>query len=128
MKLMALSLALMAAAPAFAADPVLGNWTTQPDDNGHFGLVTIAPCGEAICGKLVRAYDGKGQPIASDAVGRQIIWDMHPAGNGKYADGKVWAPDRDKTYNSKMTLAGDRLDVYGCILGFCRSQSWTRAR
>lgn len=128
MKSLAFALGLLAAAPALAADPVLGNWTTQPDDNGHFGLVAIDNCGTMICGRLVRAFDGKGQPIASDAVGRQIVWDMHPAGGGKYADGRIWAPDRDKTYNSKMVLSGDRLDVYGCILGFCRSQTWQRAR
>ena len=35
----------LTAAPALAADPVLGTWKTQPGDDGHFGLVTMAPCG-----------------------------------------------------------------------------------
>lgn len=114
------------APPAFAADPVIGTWQTQPGDDGHFGAVAIAPCGDRICGELVRAYDAAGKPIASKAVGRQIVWDMRAAGGGRYTDGEIWAPDRDKTYASKMTLSGDTLKVYGCVFGICRGQTWTR--
>lgn len=125
MKSLLLALGLMAS-PAFAADPVVGTWQTQPGDDGHFGAVAIAPCGERICGALVRAYGEAGKPIASDAIGRQILWDMRAAGDGTYADGKIWAPDRDKTYSAKMTLSGDSLKVYGCVFGICRGQTWTR--
>lgn len=125
--LAALAVSLAVAGTALAADPVVGSWKTQPDDNGHFGLVDVKPCGALICGTLLHAYDGTGKEIASTAVGRKIIWDMRPAGDGKYADGQIWSPDRDKTYTSKMTLSGDSLKVSGCVLGFCRSQTWTRA-
>ncbi|SFD27843.1 DUF2147 domain-containing protein [Tropicimonas isoalkanivorans] len=117
----------LAAAPAFAGDPVVGTWKTQPDDNGHFGLVAIAPCGDRICGKLTRAFGEKGKPVASDTVGRQIVWNMRPEGAGKYEGGRIWAPDRDKTYNGRMELSGARLKVSGCVLGLCRGQTWTRA-
>jgi uncharacterized protein (DUF2147 family) len=116
------------AGAAQAADPVLGAWKTQADDNGKFGVVTLEPCGQAICGTITRAYDAAGQPIASPTVGRRMIWDMVPAGGGAYEGGKVWAPDRDKVYNSRMTLSGDRLKVEGCIIGICRGQTWARAR
>lgn len=125
--LAALAVSLALAAPALAADPVMGTWKTQADDNGHYGLVRFAPCGAMICGTLVHAYDGSGREIASTAVGRAIIWDMRPAGDGTYGGGKIWAPDRDKTYSSKMALSGDDLEVSGCVLGFCRGQTWTRA-
>jgi uncharacterized protein (DUF2147 family) len=117
-----------AAAPAFA-DPVEGTWRTRPDDNGNFGHVRIAACGAKLCGTLVRAFNGQGQPIESPNVGKQIVWDMEPQGNGQYANGKIWAPDRDKTYRSKMELNGNTLSVSGCVLGgaICRSQQWTRA-
>ncbi|ANT60880.1 imidazoleglycerol-phosphate dehydratase [Salipiger sp. CCB-MM3] len=118
----------LAATPALAADPVLGTWQTQPGDEGHFGFVTMAPCGSKICGTLSRAFDATGKPIPSDTVGRQIVWDMQPEGAGKYASGRIWAPDRDKTYTSKMEIAGDRLKVYGCVFGICRSQTWSRVR
>lgn len=118
----------LVATPALAADPVLGTWQTQPGDDGHFGFVTIAPCGSKICGTLSRAFDADGSTIPSDTVGRQIVWDMQPEGAGKYDSGRIWAPDRDKTYNSRMELAGDRLKVYGCVFGICRGQTWSRVQ
>ncbi|WP_424934784.1 DUF2147 domain-containing protein [Amaricoccus macauensis] len=123
-----LAVSLVLAAPAHAADPVIGSWKTQPDDNGHFGFVDVEPCGAEICGTLVHAFDNSGNEIASGAVGRKIIWDMQPAGGGKYGNGQIWSPDRDKTYASKMALSGDTLKVSGCVLGLCRSQTWTRGK
>ena len=55
---------------------------------------------------------------------------MAAKGGGAYGGGKVWAPDRDKTYNSKMQLSGDSLAVSGCVLGgiICRASDWTRVK
>ena len=118
------SLAL--AAPALA-DPIYGTWKTIPDDNGNFGHIQVAACGAKICGKLVKSFDGAGQSIASENNGRNIIWDMEAQGGGSYGGGKVWAPDRDKTYNSKLELSGNKLKVSGCVLGICRDGgTWTR--
>ena len=130
MKILVLALGLLAAGAtgAAAADPVLGVWQTQPGDDGAFGQVTMADCGGTLCGTLTRAFDAAGKPKDSDRIGRKIVWDMTPEGGGAYGGGKIWAPDRDKTYNSKMMLAGDRLTVSGCVLGICRSQIWTRVR
>jgi len=111
------------------ADPVEGLWQTRADDNGHYGHVEVKPCGAAYCGTLVRAYDGAGKPIESPNIGRQIVWDMVPKGDGAYGDGKIWSPDRDKTYSSKMALAGDALAVKGCVLGICRDGgTWKRVK
>lgn len=118
--------ALISATTAFA-DPIEGLWKTQVDDNGNFGQVEVKPCGAAFCGTLVKAFNGKGQQVKSDNVGKRIIWDMIAKGNGDYADGKVFAPDRNKTYNSKLKLSGNNLEVKGCILGVCRNGgTWTR--
>ena len=111
-----------------AADPVEGVWKTQPDDNGYYAHVTISACGAEICGVLGRAFDSFDQPYEGPAVGRRMIWAMSPQGGGAYTGGKIWVPDRDKTYNSRMTLNGDRLSVEGCLLGICRGQTWTRLR
>lgn len=117
----------LGAGAAFAGDPVEGIWKTKPDDNGNFGHIQIAPCGAAFCGTLIRAFDGTGAEIESANVGKQIVWDMVPYGDGLYDDGKVWSPDRDKTYNADMTLSGDALAVRGCVMGICRDGgSWTR--
>lgn len=113
-------------AGAAFADPVLGTWKTQPGDDGAFGYVKVSACGGKICGVIARAFDSAGQQVQSDNVGKRMIWDMAANGDGTYAGGKIWAPDRDKTYNSRMTLSGNRLEVKGCVLGICRGQTWTR--
>jgi uncharacterized protein (DUF2147 family) len=121
------ALACLIALPA-AADPVLGRWKTQPDDNGNFGIVEFAPCGEKLCATLRESFDSAGKTVASANTGRAIVWDMAAKGDGAYGGGTIWAPDRDQTYASKMTLAGDTLAVSGCVLIICRAQEWTRVK
>lgn len=126
MKRLVLAAALALAAGAAWADPVAGTWKTQPDDNGNFGHVIIRTCGAEICGTLGQGYDAGGNKISSPNIGRQMIWAMKPQGDGNYGGGKIWAPDRDKTYTSRMSLSGNTLKVEGCVLGICRGQSWSR--
>jgi uncharacterized protein (DUF2147 family) len=123
--LLAIAFAL-AAGPAFA-DPAVGIWQTAPDDNGNFGHVEMASCGPAVCGTLVRAFDASGRRIDSPNLGRRIVWDMAPRGNGEYAGGKVYSPDRDKTYSGRLRLTERGLAVEGCVLGICRDGgTWRR--
>ena len=114
---------------AHIANAVFGTWKTIPDDNGNFGHIKVAQCGSKICGTLVKSFDSDGKQVSSEHFGKKIIWDMKTAGNGSYAGGKVWSPDRDKTYNSKMTLSGNSLKIKGCIFGICRDGgTWTRVQ
>ena len=119
---------VMWAGVALAADPAEGVWKTLPDDNGNFGHIRIAPCGAAMCGTLIQSFDGTGAVLDSENVGKLIVWDMIPAGEGYYEDGQVWAPDRDKTYRATMQLTGLTLAVSGCVLGglICRASDWSR--
>ncbi|PTE13006.1 DUF2147 domain-containing protein [Pseudogemmobacter blasticus] len=129
MKKWMLAAALAVLGTAAAADPVEGTWKTKVDDNGNYGHVKIVPCGQAFCGTLVKAFDGTGKQIESPNVGRKIVWDMVPYGDGRYDDGKIYSPDRDKTYNSEMELSGNSLKVYGCVLGICRDGgTWQRVK
>lgn len=112
---------------AAMADPVYGTWQTTPDDNGNYGHIEIANCDGTICGTLVKSFDSSGATLDSPNNGRKIIWNMKSQGDGAYGKGKVWAPDRDKTYSSKMKLNGNALAISGCILGICRDGgTWTR--
>ena len=114
---------------AAVADPVLGIWQTRKDDNGNYGHVEIKPCGPAVCGTLIKAFNAEGKEIQSDNVGKRIVWDMVAYPNGLYDDGKIYSPDRDKTYNGDMTLAGDSLSVRGCVMGICRDGgTWKRVK
>ncbi len=118
-------LSFVLAGPA-SADPVLGTYQTQPGDTGNFAHVEIYQCAGDICGVIRKAFNGSGKQIKSDTVGKRMIWSMQAQGGGKYGKGKIWAPDRDKTYNSKMELSGATLKVSGCVLGICRGQTWKR--
>lgn len=110
------------------AEPLLGTWRTAPDDNGNTGLIQVAPCGAQICGTLVKSFDGAGKEMSSPNTGKMIISETVNAGGGAYK-GKVWSPDRNKTYNSRLELNGDSLKVSGCVLGICRDGgSWTRVK
>ena len=116
------------ASPALAADPIVGLYKTQPGDAGNFAHVEIYECDGAICGVIRKAFDGSGTELDSDTVGKRMIWAMQANGDGSYGDGKIWAPDRDKTYKSKMELSGSNLTVSGCVAFICRSQNWTKLK
>lgn len=125
--LIAAACVVVASAGITAADPVHGTWKTAADDNGNYGHIKVANCGARICGTLVKSFDSSGATLDSPNNGRKIIWDMEARGGGDYRGGKVYAPDRDKTYNSRMQLNGNTLSVSGCVLGVCRDGgSWTR--
>lgn len=110
------------------AEPLLGMWRTTADDNGNTGLIEVAPCGAKLCGTLVKSFDSSGAERASENIGRKIISETVPAGDGQYK-GKVYSPDRDKTYNSKLQLNGDTLKVSGCVMGICRDGgTWQRVK
>ncbi len=57
-----------------------------------------------------------------------IVWDLTPAANGAY-EGRIYAPDRDKEYMSRLELATNQITVNGCVLGglICRNGGeWAR--
>lgn len=114
-----------------SADPVTGIWKTAEGEEGGYLHVSIAPCGSAICGTINTAFDANGNMSPEyENLGKQLIWDMTADGGGAYSGGKIWAPDADKTYNSKMSLNGNILTVKGCVAGglICRGQDWTRVK
>lgn len=127
MKKLAITAALVAlSAPAFAGG-IMGVWQTEKDDNGNYGHIKVAPCGALICGTLIKGFSSDGSTGPSAHIGKKIIWDMKDTGNGSFSGGKVWAPDRDKTYKSKMQLNGNTLNVKGCIGPICRDGgTWTK--
>lgn len=121
-KILAAALVLMAGS-AQAGD-VYGVWQTETSEKGSFLHVRVGPCGDKVCGVIDKVLGGGDESI----TGKTIIWDMADQGSGAFNGGKIWAPDTDKTYKSKMALSGDTLQVSGCVLGgaICRSQNWSR--
>ena len=104
------------------AEPVTGTWQTETGDGGGYLHVAIAPCGSNICGTIKKVFNSDD----TSSEGKPIIWDMKAKGNGSYSGGKIWAPDVDKTYRSKMSLNGNSLKVSGCVGPIYRGQTWKR--
>jgi uncharacterized protein (DUF2147 family) len=126
-RLAAAALAALLTATAAVADPLEGLWQTEVDD-GAFAHVEIAPCGPAFCGVILRTFNADGE-YASPNIGRTLVIDMVPAGDGVY-EGQVWRPSNDKIYIGDLTLAGDQLRLRGCVAGglLCSGQDWTRVQ
>ncbi len=121
------AVALAGLAMPAMADDLIGNWRTAPDDNGNTGIVQVVQCGTSLCGTLVQAFDSSGAQIASDNIGRQIIWDTNPTSEAGQYRGRLYSPDRDAEYNSRLTLSGNSLAVCGRLLGIQRcGGDWTR--
>ena len=124
-----LLLSLFAAGPALS-DPIEGLWRTAPDDHGDVGYIRVASCGQSYCGVLERAENQQGQQIHPDTLGRKIVWNLKPSKPGEY-EGRIYAPDRDKEYMSRLELSGNRIAVNGCVLGgiICRNGGhWSRVQ
>lgn len=124
MKRLMMAAAMTVLAGAAFADPVAGTWKTEVDD-GAYAHIAMKPCGANICGTIAKAFDASG-PIASENIGKQLVWDMVPGGDGSYASGKIWQPSTGKVFKSKMSLSGNTLNVSGCVGPFCKKQTWTR--
>jgi uncharacterized protein (DUF2147 family) len=127
-KLTIAALILMASAGGTLAEPLLGKWRTAPQDDGTSGVVQVAPCGAALCGTLVTSLDASGKEVDNPDNGTLILSETVASGGGEYR-GKIYAPDRDQTYASRLQLEGDSLRVSGCVLGICRDGGrWARVK
>ena len=122
--------ALVAMSLPAMADDLLGDWRTAPDDNGNTGIIRITQCGQALCGTLIQAFDGSGNVMQSDNVGRRLVWDTSPTGEPGQYRGMIHSPDRGRDYRSRLQLTGNNLSVSGCVMGgaVCREGGvWRRA-
>lgn len=119
---------LCLAAAVAHAEPILGEWRTEPDRKGQTGDVQVVPCGAAFCGTIVRAHDSQGNPVVTPNVGRQIVSDMTPGGNGSYA-GRVFVPLLGAEFPATVRVRGGAMVVEGCNrLGVCMDQTLQRIR
>lgn len=121
-----LALAILCSGPA-SANTVIGTWKTESTEAGDYLHVEFSDCEDKLCGTIVNAYNKQHQPADEyEHLGKQMVWGMVPSSGTSWQRGKIWAPDTDKTYKSKMKLIDGKLSVSGCVLMFCRSQIWTR--
>ena len=123
----------MMAVPASAAAPVVsGNWLTL----GGKAIVQIAPCGQALCGRIVKILKpDPGKPLTDannpDAalrsrpiLGISILTGFTP-GSDRWK-GQIYDPQSGRTYRSELARDGTTLKVKGCFGPFCRTQQWSK--
>lgn len=122
-------LAVPAMALAAGAD---GVWKTNANDAGGYLEVTVAPCAadaSKTCGVVSKAFKAAGaEDPAYPHLGKIIVDDMASEGDGRYSGGTIFDPESGETYNSKMSVEGDALDVEGCIAIICEGEKWSRVR
>jgi uncharacterized protein (DUF2147 family) len=125
-----LTIALAAAsASAQPASSPVGNWTTA---NGH-GVVTIAPCGDALCGRIVGIDRKPTEPMPTDVDGRPqcgltIITNERSQPDGTWL-GQVTDPRDGGVYGAKLWLDAQgnlRLRGYIGIPVLGATQTWHR--
>ncbi|MBS0360795.1 MAG: DUF2147 domain-containing protein [Proteobacteria bacterium] len=133
--------ASVVATPALAAsDPVFGVWLTASKD----GKVRVAPCAAdpaQTCGTVLwgRGPNGEDARTLTDIrnpdpdrrsqpiIGLQIINGFRHDGEGGWTGGRIYEPQTGRTFKAKMASAGpNALKVSGCVLFFCRAETWTR--
>lgn len=127
MRMMGTALTLAAfMAPSAGAAPIEGLWKNPIGS----AIIAIAPCGNALCGKVVWASARGQREVAknnSHIVGTVVLTDVKPKANG-WA-GKLYIPDDNIHVSAKLQLLNaGQLKLTGCgLVGLiCRSQVWTR--
>ena len=134
-----LSLALLTAVvftpDAEAATPIAGRYLTEDGS----GIVQIAPCGGATCGRLVRILKAKPGAPKMDVNNRDPSLRSRPiqgitilssfSDHGADWRGTIYDPRNGKSYKSIVSRnSDDSLKVQGCIAFLCQTQHWTVAR
>jgi len=133
--LLALGVNAYAASPE--GDAIVGKWLTE---NGK-SVVEVYHCGDAYCGKIVWLKEPlrEGKEKVDDKnpdkslrnrkiVGLEILKGLQYKGPNKWGGGKIYDPEKGKTYKCKAWMDGGNLKFRGFI-GFSllgRTTTWTR--
>lgn len=122
--------ALLAAPELQAQTGVTGNVSGEWWTPGFNARVSIEPCGDAVCGRIVWLWDEapKGVADKSPLVGRLVIDRMQAAEAGFWRGGRLYNPEDGRDYKGSLHLQSpERLVVDGCVLFICQTQVWRRA-
>lgn len=95
-------------------------------------IISIAPCGESLCGRVYWASDKASADARKGGtyplVGTELISEIAPKGEGRWK-ARLFVPDINKTTRAELRETGpDQLKVKGCTAAglVCKSQTWTR--
>jgi uncharacterized protein (DUF2147 family) len=131
------AVAIATAPSAATATGIFGLWATQKNN----GRVQIEPCGTALCGRVIDGNQLRANPNQMDVhnpdpaqrmrrVKGLMILEGYTGAPPHWEGGRVYDPQTgDVSHRSTLTLVSpDTLEVRGCRLLFCRTETWTRLR
>ena len=132
----AVLIALALPAGAGVAGPY-GDWLL---DNGQL-VVRVTPCGGNVCANVVwlpEPNNADGTPKldlknptpalkARHVIGMPVLENMAPAGPNLWR-GLVYSADDGAYYNATARVQGDKLQVKGCWLVFCKDLNFNRKK
>jgi len=125
--------ALMAAPSAAESLSIAGNWKSADGK----AVVRIAPCGTAMCGRILELLGPTPPGGAKDTrnpdadkrgrglIGLKVFWNLAPG--EKRFEGKGYSPERGRYFDAEVWRDGDRLRVKGCVKLVCQTQTLTPA-
>lgn len=120
---------------AHAAEPITGQWLTKEGK----AIVTVAPCGAGVCGRITKVLkpnpEGHGvdERNPNPALRNRPIVGLPILSNfvdgGRDWRGRIYDPEAGKEYRSILKKLPDgNLQVQGCIAFFCQTQLWRPVR
>lgn len=98
---------MASAAPARSSASPVGTWLTE---GGH-GVIAIAECGDALCGRIVGIDRAPGAPMPTDVQGRPecgltILTNEKPTSDQAWL-GQITDPRNGRTYGAKLWVDGN---------------------
>lgn len=135
--LIAAALAAIAMPATAQADPapITGDWRTKDER----AIIRVARCGDSYCGRIQRflvpepaggAYDTRNPRRnlrSRHLLGIAVFWNLRPDG-GDW-EGNGYSPEDGRYFTAQLRrLPSGQLEVKGCVIVFCRTQVWERAR
>lgn len=141
--------ALLLSTPSIAADTsngIKGIWQTEKkEDEKKTAFVEISDCvhdASLLCGKII-ALEEPLDPETKQAkldkknpdeklrdravMGLLMLKNFEADDDTKtYTNGTIYSPGTGKTYDSKLKLNGDIVNVTGYVFFFSSTQKWTR--
>lgn len=123
-----------------AAADVTGVWETV----GGKSHVEIKSCNtDKFCGEIIwlrEPNNEQGTPKqdinnseeglrSRPILGISLLKDLEKSGADEWDDGTIYNPEDGQTYSSEMMLMDAKtLEVKGCVLFICKTQTWKRVR
>jgi uncharacterized protein (DUF2147 family) len=140
LRCLAVSIVVLAAGLAHAADSPVGTWKTVDDKSGQVrSQVQVYEEGGKLFGKitgLTEPTDKQGRPktctrcTGADKdrpiIGLVIIRDLSPSG-ASYKGGTILDPEDGKVYKAEIWVEDGKLKVRGYLGFFYKTQTWLKA-